>query len=381
MRQTLSVSDSNEISIPQELLPNDGRFGAGPSKVSTQALADLAATGAGFMGTSHRQAGVKSVVKRLQDGLKTLFDLDDGHEVILGNGGATLLWDALTFGFIEQRSMHLSFGEFGSKFAKAAKTAPHLSEPVIIEADPGTAPALYADDSVDVYAYTQNETSTGVMVDLVRPEGAEGLTCVDATSAAGGLRYDRESCDLYYFSPQKCFAADGGLYIAVANPAAVERIEKLQASDRWRPAGLDLGIALNNSRKNQTYNTPALATIFLTTHTVEWLNENGGLNWAVERCERSAKTIYDWAEGHELVTPFVSEPALRSNVVATIDLDDAFDANLVAKTLASNGVLDTIGYRKLGRNQLRIATFPAIEPEDVKQLTACIDFVLSALAK
>jgi len=362
------------------MLPADGRFGSGPSKVRTEALDALAATGMTFMGTSHRKAAVKDIVLRMQDGMRSLFSLPSDWDVIIGNGGATVLWDALTFGFIDQKSQHLSFGEFGSKFTKASQQAPHLSDPMVIESEVGTHPNLVADESIDTYCFTHNETSTGVAMDIVRPPGAHGLMCVDATSAAGGLRWSTSEADLYYFSPQKCFASDGGLYIALASPAASARIEQIAASGRWVPTSLSLQTALDNSRKKQTYNTPALATVFMTMHMVEWLNENGGLEFAAGRSDESSAHLYAWADAHELATPFVSDPAMRSNVVATIDFDDSVEATTVAAVLAANGIVGTDSYRKLGRNQLRLAAFPAIEPDDIRALTQCIDFVLGEMA-
>jgi len=368
-----------QITIPAELLPADGRFGAGPSKVRQEALDALSSTGTSYMGTSHRQAPVRNVVARLQDGLSEFYSLPSDWQIILGNGGATLLWDALTFGFINTKSQHLSFGEFSSKFTKAVIAAPHLADPEVITGEMGSHPSAVANDDVDVYALTHNETSTGVMMPIERPAGASGLVAVDATSGAGGIRWNPAECDLYYFSPQKSFASDGGLWIAAASPAACERIEQIAASDRWRPAGLDLGIALTNSRKNQTYNTPALATIFLTVQTVEWMNEHGGLEWAAGRSDESSQAIYGWADAHELASAFVADPGMRSPVVATIDLDDSIDADTVADVLRANGIVDTNGYRKLGRNQLRLASFPAIDPHDARQLTRSIDHVLSSL--
>lgn len=368
------------ITIPADLLPVDGRFGSGPSKVRIQAVDALAATGTAYMGTSHRKDDVKDVVLRMQDGLRQLFSLPDDWDVIIGNGGATILWDALTFGFIDQKSQHLSFGEFGSKFTKAAQQAPHLGDPMVIEAEVGSHPDLIADDSVDTYCFTHNETSTGVAMDVIRPADASGLMCVDATSAAGGMRWAPNQADLYYFSPQKCFASDGGLYVALASPAASSRIDEIAATGRWIPAGLDLKTALDNSRKKQTYNTPALATIFLTMHMVEWMNEHGGLEFAASRSDDSSSHIYAWADGHELATPFVSDPAMRSSVVCTIDLDDAVTADTVAAVLAANGIVGTESYRKLGRNQLRLAAFPAIDPDDVRALTASIDHVITELS-
>jgi len=379
--QTFMVSDTiPNITIPADLLPADGRFGSGPSKVPTEAIEALAATGVSFMGTSHRKDPVKDVVLRLQDGLRQLFALPDDWDVILGNGGATILWDALTFGFIEQRSQHLTFGEFGSKFAKAVQAAPHLSDPMVIESEPGSHPQLVADDSIDTYCFTHNETSTAVAMNIVRPNGASGLMCVDATSGAAGLSWSPDQTDLYYFSPQKCLASDGGLFIALASPAASARIESIASSDRWIPAGLNLKTALDNSRKKQTYNTPALATIFMTMHMVEWLNTNGGMDFATARCGESSDHIYAWADAHDKASTFVTDTAMRSSVNATIDLDDSISADTVAAVLAANGIVGTDGYRKLGRNQLRLAAFPAIDPADVRALTACIDYVMNELA-
>jgi len=367
------------ITIPADLLPADGRFGSGPSKVRPEALNDLAATGTSFMGTSHRRPVVRDIVGRMQDGMREFFSLPDDWDIIIGNGGATLFWDALVFGFIEERSQHLSYGEFSSKFAACASAAPHLADPIIVSSDFGWRPELAADDSVDVYAYPHNETSTGVSMPVTRPEGADGLVAVDATSAAGGLRWNPNDCDLYYFAPQKCFAGDGGLFIALAAPQAVERIERIAATDRWIPTGLSLKTALDNSRKAQTYNTPALATIFLTMHMTEWMNSHGGLEWAASRCDESAEHIFGWANAHPLVAPFVEDPDMRSHVVATIDLDDSVSADTVAAVLRANDIVDTEGYRKLGRNQLRLAMFPAIDPADARSLTASIDHVIGAL--
>jgi phosphoserine aminotransferase len=370
------------ITIPASLLPADGRFGSGPSKVRAEAVAALTEAAPTYLGTSHRQSTVRAQFGRLRSGLGELFGLPDGWEVVVGNGGTTVFWDAATFGLIERRSLHLRFGEFSSKFADAAAAAPFLEDPVVISADPGAHPALVADGSVDLYALTHNETSTGVAMTLQRPAGsADGqLVAVDATSGAGGLRWDPAEVDCYYFAPQKCLASDGGLFIACCSPAAVERIERLAASDRWVPASIDLKIALDNSRLDQTNNTPALATVFLAVHQIEWINGNGGLEWAASRCDRSAEIIYGWADKSDVATPFVTDPAQRSHVVATIDLDAAVDANDVAKVLRTNGIVDTESYRKLGRNQLRVALYPAIDPADVEALTACIDHVVTALA-
>jgi len=370
-----------EIKIPADLLPADGRFGCGPSKVRPEAVEALAAAGRDYLGTSHRQARVQFEVGALRNGLAELFALPDGYEVVLGNGGTTSFWDAATFGLIDQRSQHLRFGEFSSKFAEAAAAAPHLAEPSNIFADPGTHPLPVADPDVDAYCLTHNETSTGVAMPLERPAGAEGLVLVDATSAAGGLRFEPSEVDVYYFAPQKCLASDGGLWLAAVSPAAIERIERIAASGRWVPASLDLKIALDNSRKDQTYNTPALATVFLANQQVDWINQNGGLHWAASRCDRSAEAIYSWAEASSYATPFVQDPAQRSHVVATIDLDASVaDANVVSQVLRANGVIDTESYRKLGRNQLRVALFPAIDPDDVVALTRCVDHVVAELA-
>jgi phosphoserine aminotransferase len=368
-----------DIRIPVDLLPRDGRFGSGPSKVRPQEVDALAATGTTYLGTSHRQATVRFMVAALRNGIAELLSLPDGYEVALGNGGTTAFWDAATFGLIEQRSQHLSYGEFSSKFAACAAAAPHLGDPEIIESRPGTVPTPKANPDVDAYCFTHNETSTGVAVAPVRPEGAEGLVLVDATSAAGGLRFEATQVDAYYFAPQKALASDGGLWLAALSPAAVERIERMSAGDRWVPAFLDLGIALDNSRKDQTYNTPALATIFLAVQQIEWVLHNGGLPFAAGRCDRSAEILYGWAESRDYATPFVADPAIRSHVVATIDLDDALPAATVSAVLRENLVVDTESYRKLGRNQLRIAMFPAIDPEDVEALTHCIDYVVERL--
>ncbi|MEO6317683.1 MAG: phosphoserine transaminase [Acidimicrobiales bacterium] len=371
-----------DIKIPVDLLPADGRFGCGPSKVRPEAVEALAAAGRDYLGTSHRQARVQFEVGALRNGLAELLALPDGYEILLGNGGTTSFWDAATFGLIDTRSQHLRFGEFSSKFADAAAAAPHLGEPANLFAEPGSHPLPETDAEVDAYCLTHNETSTGVAMPLERPVGAEGLVLVDATSAAGGLRFDPNEVDVYYFAPQKCLASDGGLWLAAASPAAIERIERIAASDRWVPASLDLAISLANSRKDQTYNTPALATVFLANQQVEWINQNGGLEWAASRCDRSATTIYDWAQASTYATPFVTEPEARSHVVATIDLDDAVaDANVVSAVLRDNGIVDTESYRKLGRNQLRVALFPAIEPDDVAALTRCVDHVVDALAR
>jgi phosphoserine aminotransferase len=334
------------------------------------------------LGTSHRQPAVKNLVGAVRDGLSSLFGLPDGWEIVLGNGGSTVFWDVATFGLIQQRSQHLVFGEFSSKFAEAAAAAPHLGEPTVVRTDPGSHPDAVAEDGVDLYALTHNETSTGVAMDLRRPAGttaADALVAVDATSAAGGLAWSPDEVDVYYFAPQKCFASDGGLWLAACSPTAVDRIRAIGASDRWRPASLDLLIALDNSVQNQTYNTPALATLVMLDAQVQWMLDNGGMDFATGRSASSAATLYAWAEASDFATPFVTDPAKRSNVVGTIDLDDSVDASMVNQALRANGVLDTDPYRKLGRNQLRVGMFPAIEPADVEALTACVDHVVAAL--
>ena len=371
-----------QISIPADLLPRDGRFGSGPSKIRPAQLDALVATGRSYLGTSHRQAPVRDQVGRLRRGLSDLLSLPDGYEVVLGNGGATEFWDIATFGLISQRSQHLQFGEFSSKFAAAAKAAPFLSDPSVVKSEPGTHPVAVAEEGVDLYALTHNETSTGVMMPITRVAGADegALVAVDATSAAGGLPVDPTQFDVYYFAPQKCFASDGGLWLAAMSPAALERVSAIAATGRWVPASYDLTIAIDNSRLNQTYNTPALATIFLMAEQVDWFNSQGGLEWAVSRTRASSDALYGWADKAEFAAPFVSDPAQRSLVVGTIDFDASVDAAAVAKTLRAHGIVDTEPYRKLGRNQLRIAMFPAIDPADVEALTACIDHVVERLS-
>jgi phosphoserine aminotransferase len=368
------------ITIPSDLLPTDGRFGSGPTKVRPEIVQSLADHATDFLGTSHRQLTVQMVVAELRNGLSELLRAPDGYEIILGNGGSTAFWDAAIFGLIEARSHHLSFGEFGGKFASGVAAAPHLGDPSVAKSDPGTHPALEAVDGVDAYCYTHNETSTGVMMNPTRV-GANGeLMLVDATSGAGGLHFDAAATDVYYFAPQKALAADGGLWIAMVSPAAVERIERLAASDRWIPSSLDLKIALDNSRKDQTYNTPALATVWLTAKTVGWFNDNGGLSWSAGRSAESAEILYGWADANEAASPFVQIEEQRSKVVATIDFDEAIDADVLCDVLRANGILDTNGYRKLGRNQLRIGMFPAIEPIDIEALTHCLDYTVSQLS-
>ena len=368
------------IIIPSELKPVDGRFGCGPSKIRPEALAALSASGNSILGTSHRQKPVKNVVKRVREGLTSLFNLPEGYEVVLGNGGSTAFWDIATFGLIEERSQHLVFGEFSSKFAAAAKEAPFLGEPTVVKSEPGSHPVAVAEAGIDVYALTHNETSTGVAMPILRPAGTDGaLVLVDATSAAGGLMVDAKEFDTYYFAPQKSFASDGGLWIAIMSPAAVARAEKIKASGRWVPAFFDLGIAIENSRLDQTYNTPALVTLMLLAEQIEWMNANGGLSFAAGRSTKSSDILYSWAEKTSYTTPFVTDAAMRSKVVGTINFDDAIDATKIAAALRENGIVDTEPYRKLGKNQLRIGMFPAVDPSDVEALTKCIDHVVAAL--
>jgi phosphoserine aminotransferase len=372
----------SDIKIPANLLPKDGRFGSGPSKIRPEAIAALAAAGSSIMGTSHRQKPVKNVVNRVRTGLTQLFNLPEGYEVVLGNGGSTAFWDIATFNLIEKKSQHLVFGEFSSKFAAAAKEAPFLDEPSVIKVEPGSHPIAQAEAGVDVYALTHNETSTGVAMPITRPAGTDGaLVVVDATSAAGGLDVDISQTDVYYFAPQKSFASDGGLWIAIMSPAAIARVEKIKASGRWIPAFMDLSIAIENSRLDQTYNTPAVATLILLAEQIEWMNAGGGLKFSAGRSAESSGKIYTWAEKNPTTTPFVENPAMRSKVVATINFDDSVDALEVAKILRANGIVDTDPYRKLGKNQLRLAVFPAVDPSDVDALLASIDYVVAELKK
>jgi phosphoserine aminotransferase len=368
------------LTIPADLKPADGRFGAGPSKIQTSHLDALAATGSTLMGTSHRQAPVRQVVGRVRDGLSTFFSMPADYEVVLGNGGATAFWDVATYGLIREKSQHLSFGEFSAKFASAAKAAPWLADPSVIASDPGTRPVAAAEEGVDVYAWAHNETSTAVMAPVVRPAGTtaeQALVLVDATSGAGGLPVDLNEVDTYYFAPQKCFASDGGLWIAIMSPAAIERVARTKESGRHVPAFFDLDIAITQSRLNQTYNTPSVATLFLMAEQLDWMNSQGGLKGMVERTTASSDALYGWAERTSWTTPYVAEPADRSLVIGTIDFDESIDAAAIAATLRANGIVDTEPYRKLGRNQLRIAMYPAIDPADVEKLTAAIDHVVA----
>jgi phosphoserine aminotransferase len=367
-----------DIQIPAEIKPADGRFGSGPSKVRPAAVEALSGVATTLLGTSHRQAPVRGLVGRLRRGLATLFDLPEGYEVVLGNGGTTAFWEVAAFGLIREKAQLASFGEFGGKFAAAVKAAPFLAEPTVRKAEPGSAPALAAEAGVDVYGTPQNETSTGVAVPVRRVAGADpgALMLHDATSAAGGMEVDVRESDVYYFAPQKAFGSDGGLWIALLSPAAIERATEIKQSGRYIPAFLDLVTAIENSRLEQTYNTPALATIFLAAEQTDWMLAQGGLSWAAKRTAESAAVLYGWAERSEVATPFVTDPALRSTTVATIDFADEVDAAALAKVLRANGIVDTEPYRKLGRNQLRIALFPAVEPADVERLTTCIDYVI-----
>ncbi len=367
--------------IPHELKPVDGRFGCGPSKIRPEALAALATSGLSILGTSHRQKPVKDLVGRVRSGLTSLFALPDGYEVVLGNGGSTAFWDIATLCLIEKKSQHVTFGEFSSKFATAAKEAPFLEDPSVIKAEPGSLAYAKTEVGIDAYALTHNETSTGVAMPITRPEGADkdALVLVDATSGAGGLAVDATEFDTYYFAPQKSFASDGGLWIALMSPTAIERVARIKANGRWIPASYDLQIAIDNSRLNQTYNTPAIATLFLLGEQIEWMNSQGGLRWAASRTAESSSILYKWAEATSYTTPYVIDPTHRSQVVGTIDFDEAIDATAVAQALRANGIVDTEPYRKLGRNQLRIAMFPSITPSDVAALTECIDFVVTSL--
>jgi len=372
------MTDLPDIRLPADMIPSDGRFGSGPSKVLAPSLTSLAETGASLMGTSHRRPGVRAIVASIQDGLRSIYGLPDDYEVVMGNGGATAFWDAAAFGLIEKRSQHLAIGEFSSKFAKVAVGAPHLDAPDVIEADYGTGAELQSDNSIDAYATIHNETSTGVKLPVRRP-GSSGVVLVDATSAAGAVEVDHAQYDVYYFSPQKAFGSDGGLWIAICSPAAVSRIETIAASDRWVPPFLDLKSALDNSRKNQTYNTPAIATLYLLGRQIEMMLIKGGLGWAIKRSETSSSYTYNWAEASDIASPFVTDPALRSTTTVTLDLVEDVDADTVEGVLRANGLVDTFGYRKLGRNQLRVACFPNVEPGDIEILTAAIEYVAQRL--
>ncbi len=372
------MTETPDIKIPHDLLPSDGRFGAGPSKIRSEQFAALAAVSGTLLGTSHRQKPVKAQFARIKNGLSELFNLPEGYEVVMGNGGSTAFWDIATFGLIRDKAQFLTFGEFGSKFASSAKAAPFLSDPIIIKSEPGDAPAFESQAGVDAYCTPHNETSTGVAVRPYRPVGIDddALLIIDATSGAGGLDVDLSIVDVYYFSPQKCFASDGGLFVAIMSPKAIARAEEIKASGRYIPPFLDLVTAIENSRLDQTNNTPAVATAFLMAEQIDWFNSNGGLAWTTARTAESSSLIYNWAHSHAFATPFVKDAAKQSNVVVTIDFDDTIDATLIAKVLRANGVVDIEPYRKLGRNQLRISVFPAVEPSDVASLLKCIDYVI-----
>jgi phosphoserine aminotransferase len=375
------MTQTAQLTIPAGLKPADGRFGCGPSKVRPEQLAALATTGSSLMGTSHRQKPVKSLVGRIRAGLSELFSLPEGYQVVLGNGGTTAFWDAAALGLVRDRSLHLSYGEFSAKFAAVAARAPFLADPVVIAAPPGDAPAPIADPSCDLIGWAHNETSTGVMVPVCRPAGSQGeLVAIDATSGAGGLPVRATDVDVYYFAPQKCFASDGGLWIALLSPAALERVAEIGSSDRWVPEFLSLPTALDNSLKDQTYNTPAVATLLLLVDQIEWMLAGGGLDWCVARTTASSSRLYSWAESAPYATPFVVNPAKRSLVVGTVDFIDSVDAAAVAAVLRANGIVDTEPYRKLGRNQLRVGMFPAVDPDDVAALTGCIDWVVERLS-
>ncbi|MFI8597894.1 phosphoserine transaminase [Rothia koreensis] len=372
---------AENIVIPQELLPADGRFGAGPSKVRP-AQVEAVVSAQSLLGTSHRQAPVKDLVGSVRSGLENLFELPDGYEVIVGNGGATSFWDSAAFNLVRSKAAHLSFGEFGSKFAATTDKAPFLDPSEITSAEPGTRPTASPVPGADVYAWPQNETSTGVAAPVQRPSGVEddALVLIDATSAAGGMAVDPREADVYYFSPQKNFASDGGLWLSFFSPAALDRVSSIASTDRWIPDSLNLTTAVDNSRKNQTYNTPSLANLVMLDNQIAWILENGGLGWAAERTARSSDLVYRWAEASDVASPFVGRPEDRSTVITTVDFDDTVDASALAKALRANGIVDTEPYRKLGRNQLRIATFTAIDPDDVAALLSCIDYVIERLA-
>jgi phosphoserine aminotransferase len=373
------VNDASPITIPPHLLPADGRFGSGPSKVRTEQISALVAVGRTLMGTSHRQAPVRAVVERVRTGVAELFGLPEGYEVVLGNGGTTAFWDMATFSLIDDRAQLCAFGEFGATFARAVQRAPFLAEPTVLTAVPGGLVVPKPEDGVDVYGWPQNETSTGVAAPVRRPADDGALVCVDATSAAGGLPVDIAQTDVYYFAPQKCFASDGGLWLAVCSPAAIERAERIDADGRWIPTFLSLTTALANSRQQQTLNTPAIATLVLLAEQVEWMLANGGLAWTTARTAESSAHLYAWAESRNWATPFVTDPAARSQVVGTIDLDPSVDGTQLCAVLRRHGIVDVEPYRRLGRNQIRVAMFPAVEPDDVRALTGCVDHVVDRL--
>ena len=370
---------STDLVLPADLKPADGRFGSGPSKVRPEQLARLASDGAAIMGTSHRQKPVKSLVGRVRSGLRDLFGLPDGYEVVLGNGGTTAFWDAIAFGLVREQAQAFTFGEFSSKFAKTV-TTPYLKEPVVVKAEPGFAPELTYAPGADLVGWAHNETSTGVSAPVLRPAGSDAaLIAIDATSGAAGLPVKAEDYDVYYFAPQKSFASDGGLWFALMSPVALERVAEIGANGRWVPESLSLPTALENSLKDQTYNTPAIATLYLLAEQLDWMLSNGGLEWTVGRSAESARRLYDWAEAAEFASPFVTDPAARSAVVGTIDFAEGTDAATIAKVLRANGIVDVEPYRKLGRNQLRVAMYPAIDPDDVTALTKCVDWLVERI--
>jgi phosphoserine aminotransferase len=375
------MTDTATLSIPAELLPQDGRFGCGPSKVRLAQIDYLASVGRTILGTSHRQAPVRNLVGQIRDGLADLFSLPEGYEIILGNGGSTAFWDIAAFGLVRQRAQHLAFGEFSAKFASVTQKAPFLGDPTIIKGEPGTLTTPTAEVGIDVYAWAHNETSTGVMAPVSRVDGADegALVLIDATSGAGGLPLDIAESDVYYFGPQKCFAADGGLWLAAFSPAALARVDEIAASGRWVPDFFSLPTAISNSRLNQTYNTPAVSTLALLSNQIEWINGQGGLDWAVKRTTDSSSRLYAWAEATAYTSPFVADPSARSLVVGTIDFTDEVDAASVAKVLRANGVVDVEPYRKLGRNQLRVGMFPAVDPDDISKLISSIEYIVSQL--
>jgi len=378
---TQASPGTDAITIPAELLPSDGRFGSGPSKVRPTQLAALAGEGAALLGTSHRQAPVRGLVARVRQGVRELFSLPEDYFVALGNGGSTAFWEVAAFGLVRERSLHLVNGEFSGKFAEVTRSAPFLDDPLVLEAQPGGAPVPAGSPDADLIAWAHNETSTGVMIDVVRPADAgEALVVIDGTSGAAGLALDATAVDAYYFAPQKSFGSDGGIWLALLSPAALSRAAEISGSGRYIPAFLSLAVAIENSAAEQTLNTPAVATLFLMAEQLDWMLAAGGLDWCVSRTLESSSHLYGWAEGHALATPFVTDPALRSQVVGTIDFDASVDAAVVAKVLRANGIVDVEPYRKLGRNQLRVAMFPSVEPDDVRALTGCIDYVLERLA-
>jgi phosphoserine aminotransferase len=374
------TTDPATLVLPADLKPSDGRFGSGPSKVRPEQIARLAADGAALMGTSHRQKPVKSLVGRVRAGLKELFALPDGYEVLLGNGGTTAFWDAAAFGLVRERAQHFTYGEFSSKFAKVTQDAPFLEDSIVVKSEPGTAPAITYAQGADLVGWAHNETSTGVAVPVRRPTGSDAaLIAIDATSGAAGLPVNAEDFDVYYFAPQKSFASDGGLWLALMSPVALERVAEIGANGRWVPEFLSLTTALDNSRKDQTYNTPSVATLFLLAEQIDWMLSHGGLEWTTARTKDSSSRLYGWAEKTAYTSPFVTDPALRSQVIGTVDFTDEVDAAAVAKALRANGIVDVEPYRKLGRNQLRVAMFPAIEPDDVTALTRCVDWLVERL--